>query len=92
MCGTRAAADGWQEGCSSTMVVDLGFIQGGSSPCMFRHPSRTLVSTVHGHDFTTVGDKSDLDWFGELAKHYELATQPGIGPGRADATEGITAP
>ena len=43
MYGTRAAADGWQEEYSSTMVVELGFAQGGSSPCLFRHPSRTLV-------------------------------------------------
>ena len=90
MYGTRAAADGWQDEYSSTMVVELGFVQGGSSPCLFRHPSRTLVSTVHGDDFTTVGDKSDLDWFeSELAKHYELTTQPRIGPGSDDAKEGI---
>ena len=72
------------------MVVEIGFVQRGSSPCLFRHPSRTLVSTVHGDDFTTVGDKSDLDWFeSELAKHYELTTQPRIGPGRDDAKEGL---
>ena len=86
----RAAADGWHAEYSSTMVVELGFVQGGSSPCLFRHPSRTLVATVHGDDFTTVGDKSDLDWFeAELATHYELTTPPRIGPGSDDAKEGI---
>ena len=49
-----------------------------------------MVMTVRGDDFTTVGDKCDLDWFeAELAKHYELTTQPRIGPGRDDAKEGI---
>ena len=63
MYGTRAAADGWQEECSSTLVANLGFIQGISTPCVFRHPKRQLLVTVHGDDFTYVGSRPDLDWF-----------------------------
>ena len=53
MYGTRAAADGWQEEYSTFLVDTLGFSQGTSSPCVFRHPVRQLVVSVHGGDFTT---------------------------------------
>ena len=88
MYGTRAAADGWQEEYSTFLVEELKFRQGISSPCLFKHPTRQLVSTVHGDDFTTVGRKSDLDWFErEMRKHYELTAQPRLGPGPQDASE-----
>ena len=79
MYGTRGAADGWQEEYSTTLV-GLGFIQGLASPCVFRHPVRSLDCTVHGDDFTTVGAKEDLDWFeGEMAKHYEMTSGGRLG-------------
>jgi len=62
MYGTRAAADGWQEEYSTTLIA-LGFTQGRASPCLFSHRSRRLYCSVHGDDFTTVGGKRDLDWF-----------------------------
>ena len=90
MYGTRSAADGWQEEYSSFLVETLGFEQGASSPCVFRHPSRQLVCSVHGDDFTTTGSKMDLDWFeGEIQTHYECTIQPRLGPGKDDAKEGI---
>ncbi|MBS94029.1 MAG: hypothetical protein CL799_06265 [Chromatiales bacterium] len=88
MYGTRAAADGWQEEYSSFLVERLGFNQGQSSPCVFRHPERQLVASVHGDDFTTAGAKHDLDWYEhELEAHYECTIQPRIGPGAEDAKE-----
>ena len=90
MYGTRAAADGWQEEYSTTLVTKLGFVQGVSCPCVFRHPERNVVVTVHGDDFTTVGAKPDLDWFEESMKQsYELTVQPRLGPGPEDAKEGL---
>ena len=90
MYGTRAAADGWQEEYSSFLVEGLGFTQGTSSPCVFRHPNRQLVASVHGDDFTTAGAKSDLDWYeDEIKKKYECTIQPRIGPGQNDAKEAI---
>ena len=62
MYGTQAAADGWQQEYSSTMI-DLGFEQGVAFPCVFWHKARSLVCSVHGDDFTTTGAKPDLDWF-----------------------------
>ena len=60
MYGTRAAADGWQEEYSSSLVQHMGFVQGVSCPCVFRHSRRAIVVTVHGDDFTSVGSKPDL--------------------------------
>ena len=87
MYGTRGAADGWQEEYSTTLV-ELGFVQGMSSACVFVQRERGLVCTVHGDDFTTVGGKLSLDWFEEqLKKHYELTVGPRLGPGAQDAKE-----
>ena len=55
---------------------------------MFKHPTRQLVSTVHGGDFTTVGSKRELGWCeAEVDKHYELTTQRRLGPCPEDASE-----
>ena len=90
MYGTRAAADGWQEEYSSFLVETLKFTQGISSPCIFRHSQRQIILTVHGDDFTSVGTKCDLDWFeAAMSEHYELTSQPRIGPGMEDAKEAV---
>ncbi len=90
MYGTRAAADGWQEEYSSFLVESLGFIQGMSSPCVFKHPGRQLIVSVRGDDFTTAGACEELVWFEESLKtHYECTIQPRIGPGENDAKEGV---
>ena len=90
MYGTRAAADGWQEEYSSTLVSELGFIQGIASPCLFKHPVREIAISVHGDDFTAAGAKEDLDWYESVMKeHYELTTQPRVGPAPQDAKEAV---
>ena len=71
MYGTRAAADGWQEECSSTLVSVLGFIQGIASPCLFKHPTRDIAISVHGDGFTAAGAKEDLEWYESvMTRHY----------------------
>ena len=88
MYGTRSAADGWQEEYSTSLIT-LGFRQGHSSACVFSHPEKGLVCSVHGDDFTTVGGKTSLDWFeGEMKKLYELTVGPRLGPGPGDDKEG----
>ena len=67
MYGTRRAADGWQEEYSSKMI-NAGFIQGMASPCVFHHPTRNIVCSVHGDDFTAAGPKPELDWFEAILK------------------------
>ena len=69
--------------------MSIGFELGLASPCIFNHPGRGLVSSVHGDDFTTVGSKTQLDWFETtLASHYELRKGGRLGPGDQDAKEG----
>ncbi len=90
MYGTRAAADGWQEEYSSFLVSVMGFKQGTASPCLFRHPNRQIALSVHGDDFTAAGAKPDLDWYeSKMKEHYELTTQPRMGPGAEDAKEAV---
>ena len=90
MYGTRAAADGWQEEYSSSLVQRMGFVQGVSCPCVFRHSQRAIVITVHGDDFTSVRSEPDLDWFeATMRESYELTAQPRLGPGAEDPKEGL---
>ena len=88
MYGTQAAADGWQQEYSGAMI-ELGFRQGVACPCVFWHESRSLVSSVHGDDFTTARAKPDLDWFeSELEAKYKSRKGGRIGPGKDDDKEG----
>ena len=87
MYGTRWAADGWQDEYSSTLV-ELGFSQGVSSACVFSHPKRRIMVSVHGDDFTAAGPKNELDWFEKAMKqYYELTVCGRLGLGEADDKE-----
>ena len=84
MYGTLRAADGWQEEYSCALV-NMGFVQGVSSPCVFHHPKWRLVTAVHGDDFTTRGSKRNLDMFEKLLRErYELKSGGRLGPGNGD--------
>ena len=84
MYGTRRAADGWHSEYSDTFE-EMGFERGQSSACVFWHKEKSIITSVHGDDFTTAGPKSALDWFKkELEKHYELKEAARLGPGRSD--------
>ena len=89
MYGTRRAAEGWTDECSTSMT-DAGFIQGIASPCVFHHPTRNIVCSVHGDDFTAAGPKPELDWFeATLRKSYEFTVGGRLGPGPTDDKETI---
>ena len=89
MYGTRRAAEGWQDECS-TRMIDAGFIQGVASPCVFHHPTRHIACSVHGDDFTAAGPKPELDWFEATSnKSYELTVGGQLGPGPTDDKETI---
>ena len=88
MYGTRKAADGWHCEYAGRLVSDLGFEVGDASACVFYHAARELRCSVHGDDLTTVGSKTNLDWFrSELEKLYELKEAHRLGPGEADDKE-----
>ena len=85
--GTRMAADGWQEECS-TMLVEH-FVQGGACPNLLYNKKMSDRCSVHGDDFTSVGARNSSDWFkASVAEKYEVSAGPGLGPGRKDAKEG----
>ena len=89
MYGTLRAADGWQEEYSCALI-ELGFVQALTSPCVFRHPAWGLVCAVHGDDFTTRGSKRRLDEFEQaLRGRYELKSGGRLGPGPEDDKQGM---
>ena len=88
MYGTRPAADGWQEEYS-TLLVTLGFRQGDACPNVFYHSARSIVTSVHGDDFTSTGPCDELNWFeAAVQERYELDIGPRLGPGKDNAKEG----
>lgn len=87
MYGTRAAADGWQEECS-TFFVRIGFRQGSGNPNVFVHKTRHISVSVHGVDLTASGPVHELDWYeNRIGEEYEISIQPRMGPGPGDAKE-----
>jgi len=88
MYGTLAAADGWQEEYSTSLVA-MGFRQGVASPCVFHHPELNLVCAVHGDDFTVRGPKRSLDEFIKaMERLYEFKIGGRLGPSDKDDKEG----
>ena len=87
MYGTQAAADGWQQEYAGYMI-EIGFVQGAASPCVFTHPSWHIMTSVHGDDFTSCGTKRALDWLeSKLEARYELRKGGRLGPGANDSKE-----
>ena len=87
MYGTQKAAEGWQSEYSSALI-SFGFKQGVACPCIFVHPERDIVCSVHGDDFTAVGPKDALDWYeAALENKYELKKGGRLGPGHGDDKE-----
>ena len=86
--GSRMAADGWQQECS-TFMIRLGFKQGEACANVFYHAERDVMCTVHGDDFTFQGPCDQLDWFERsITEQYEATIGPRLGPGPNDAAEG----
>ena len=85
--GTRDAASNWEE-CYSQALIELGFKQGLSSPCVFFHPTRNISTVVHGDDFTSLAVESELLWLRDSLKHKFLIKDRGIlGPESHDLKE-----
>ena len=73
--GTRDAAVNWTNAYTK-FLVDAGFIQGRGSPCNFHHKTRGICLTVHGDDFTSTGNETDLKWLDEKFKSvFEIKSQ-----------------
>ena len=59
-----------------------------SNPCIFHHPSKEILTVVHGDDFTSLGTDEALDWMKQvLEKVYELKHGGRISPEPGDQHE-----
>lgn len=79
MYGTRDAALNWHH-YYRDHLVKLGFQQGRASPCLFFRPEKEIRVFVHGDDYVSLGQGSELIWLkGAMEKAYECKTNI-IGP------------
>ena len=80
MYGTRDAAINWHDEYT-TQFIDNGFAQGKPSPCVFYHPTRHIITCVHGGDYVSSGSEGNLKWMETRFKSkYEIKTK-WLGPG-----------
>jgi len=78
MYGTRDAASSW-EACYTQCLVEGGFVQGKSNPCVF--VKGEVMMTVHGDDFTFTGPSRGVDEARVLLSNkFEVKTQQ-LNPG-----------
>ena len=87
MYGTRDAGAIW-ENCYTKCLLDLGFVQGVSSPCCFSNESMGVHVVVHGDDFTALGTPSGLDMYEKgMAETFECKFKGRLGHGPEDLKE-----
>ena len=87
MYGTRDAGAIW-ENCYTTCLTTMGFVQGGASPCCFRHPEWDVSVVVHGDDFTALGTASALDKYEKgMQESFECKLKGRLGTDKEDAKE-----
>ena len=87
MYGTRDAGAIW-ENCYTKCLLDLGFVQGVSSPCCFSHNSWGVHVVVHGDDFTALGTPTGLDKYERgMADSFECKFKGRLGHGPDDLKE-----
>ena len=60
MYGTRDASQIW-EACFTDALLEMRFVQGVASPCVFRHDGWGVHVVVHGDVFTALGNGTGLD-------------------------------
>ena len=84
--GTRRAAQAWGRKYTQKML-EWGFVQSETNPCIFWHPAREIVILVHGDDAFSQGTDEALERFaGGLDTVYKYKHQGRIGPEDGDGT------
>lgn len=87
MYGTRDAGSIW-ETCYTDCLIDLGFVQGVTSPCCFTHPEWGVSVVVHGDDFTALGPPEGLNKYEEgMMKTFECKLKGRLGRAKDDLKE-----
>jgi hypothetical protein len=75
MYGTRDAASNWESKYQS-VLKGKGFTMGRSNPCVFLHKEKDIRTVVHGDDFTSEGDITQLKWMQRgLEEKFALKTK-----------------
>ena len=75
MYGARDAALNWSEAYGEHLL-SIGFQRGVASPCLFYHPARDIKTRVHGGDYVSAADPTELKWLKEqLGKQFEIKTK-----------------
>eukprot|EP00973_Karenia_brevis_P081866 11349902-Karenia_brevis.AAC.1 len=83
MYGTRQAAQNWQNRVNEVLEKH-GFSQAKSSPCVFHHVGRDILTMVHGDDFLSTATEANLRWLkGILDTTFEIKTKI-VGPEARD--------
>ena len=78
--GTRDAPLNWEMAIRDVMV-QLGFQQGRSSPCLYYHPQRRILCSVHGDDFMVLTGHKDAIWLRDhLAEAWTVETRGILAP------------
>ena len=62
MYGTREAASAWQAKVSDVMKR-AGFVKSIINPYIFHHGAKAIETMIHGDDFISAGEETDLFWF-----------------------------
>ena len=87
MYGTRDAGAIWEWTYTQALLA-IGFIQGSSNPCCFRHPQWNLSLVVHGDDFTCLGTDEALSKYEDaLGKAFECELRGRLGSEAGDLKE-----
>ncbi len=86
MYGTRDAAQNWAR-CYSKHLEEIGFTKGKTTPGIFLHKHRNIMTLVHGDDYLSTGEREDLIWMNnKLNERFDIKTIM-IGGGAGDAKE-----
>jgi hypothetical protein len=75
MYGTRDAASNW-ESKYQTVLIGMGFQMGKANPCVFLNKEKNIRTVVHGDDFTSDGEITQLRWMQRmLEEKFALKTK-----------------
>ena len=70
--GTRDAAMNWQE-CVAEHLTSIGFQRGKAFPSLYHHKEKDIYTLIHGDDYVSVGEKSELKWLkAQLETAFEI--------------------
>ena len=73
--GTRDAAQNWDEEIGG-YFVNMGFVRGKGSTCMYNFKSKGLKAAIHGDDITVTGRRAEVDrMIHEMQDRYEVKVQ-----------------